>query len=168
MWYFLWAIQTFSCGGSFARAFSKCEPNVSVRRIEASFRKRNFSKSTLASLTVVLGTYTCPHDYWHCVITPGLQVSWHEFVCMARSVLVSTVRRLVRRCWRLLCSRFHLSSWVSSWSYVCCGVVAIRCCLLCFVGAGPVWKDACMDWARAYLRNAPVQAPGPELDQAEA
>ena len=26
--------------------------------------------------------------------TPGLQVSWHEFVCMARSVLVSTVRKL--------------------------------------------------------------------------
>ena len=66
---------------------------------EAVFQKH-------ASLAVVLGTYTCRHDYWHCVITPGLQVSWHEFVCMARSVLVSTVRRLVRRCWRLLCSRF--------------------------------------------------------------
>ena len=36
------------------------------------------------------------------------------------------------------------------------------------VGAGPVWKDACMDWARVYLRNAPVHALGPELDQAEA
>ena len=53
--------------------------NVSVRRIEASFRKRNFSESTLASLAVVLGTYTCRHGYWHCGITPGLQVSWHEF-----------------------------------------------------------------------------------------
>ena len=50
-----------------------------------------------ASLAVVLGTYTCRHDYWHCVITPGLQVSWHEFVCMARSVLVSTARRLGER-----------------------------------------------------------------------
>ena len=99
-----------SCGGSFAGAFCKCDPNVSVRRIEASFRKRNFSESTLASLAVVLGTYTCRHGYWHCVITPGLQVSWHEFVCMARSVLVSSVRRLVRRCWLLLCSRFHFSS----------------------------------------------------------
>ena len=25
---FLWAIQTFSCGGSFAHAFCKCDPNV--------------------------------------------------------------------------------------------------------------------------------------------
>ena len=40
-----WAIQTFSCGGSFARAFTECDPNVSVRRIEASFRKRGDSLS---------------------------------------------------------------------------------------------------------------------------
>ena len=39
--------KTFSCGGSFARAFSKCDPNVSVRRIEASFRKRSNSLSGL-------------------------------------------------------------------------------------------------------------------------
>ena len=71
-------------------------------------------------------------------------------------------------CWRLRCSRFHFLVGFSSLSYVCCDVVAIRCCLLCFVGAGPVWKDACMDWARAHLRNAPVQAPGSEVDQAEA
>ena len=30
-------------------------------------------------------------------VPPGLQVSWHVFVCMARSVLVSTVRRLGQR-----------------------------------------------------------------------
>ena len=37
-----------------------------------------------------------------------------------------------------------------------------------FVGTGPVWKDACMDKARVYLRNAPVHALGPGLVQAEA
>ena len=37
--------QTFSCGGSFARAFRECDPNVSVRKIEASFRKRGNSLS---------------------------------------------------------------------------------------------------------------------------
>ena len=31
--------KRFSCDGSFARAFKECDPNVSVRRIEASFRK---------------------------------------------------------------------------------------------------------------------------------
>ena len=31
--------KRFSCDGSFARAFEECDPNVSVRRIEASFRK---------------------------------------------------------------------------------------------------------------------------------
>ena len=31
--------RRFSCDGSFARAFEECDPNVSVRRIEASFRK---------------------------------------------------------------------------------------------------------------------------------
>ena len=74
---------------------AECDPNVFVRRIEASFRKRIISESTLASLAVVLKTCTCRHGYWHCGITPGLQVSWHEFVCMARSVRVSSVRRLV-------------------------------------------------------------------------
>ena len=77
MWYCLWAIQTFLCGGS-----------------RLPFGSGIFSESTLASLAVVLGTYTCRHDYWHCVITPGLQVSWLGFVCMARSVLVSSVRKL--------------------------------------------------------------------------
>ena len=91
---FLWAIQTFSCGGSFARAFRECDPNVSVRRIEASFRRRSISESTLVSLAVVLRTCACRHVYWRCGITPGLQVSWHVFVCLARSVLVSTVRKL--------------------------------------------------------------------------
>ena len=47
-------------------------------------------------------------------------------------------------------------------------VVAIRCCLLCFVGVGPVSRDPCMNWARVYLRNAPVHALGPGLGQAEA
>ena len=31
--------KRFSCDGSCARAFEECDPNVSVRRIEASFRK---------------------------------------------------------------------------------------------------------------------------------
>ena len=88
---------------------------------------------------------------------------------MARSVLVSTVRKLGQRYVGGSVARgFIFLVGFSSLSYVCCDVVAIRCCLLCFVGAGPVWKDACMDWARAYLRNAPVHALGPELDQAEA
>ena len=30
---------------------------------------------------------------------------------------------------------------------VCCDGFAIRCCLLCFVGVGPVSRDACMNWA---------------------
>ena len=87
---------------------------------------------------------------------------------MARSVLVSTVRKLGLRYVAAPLLRFSFLVGFSSLSYVCCDVVAIRCCLLCFVGAGPVWKDACIDWARVYLRNAPVHALGPGLDQAEA
>ena len=49
---------------------------------------------------------------------------------------------------------------------VCCDGFAIRCCLLCFVGIGPVSRDTCMNWARVYLRNAPVHALGPGLGQA--
>ena len=88
---------------------------------------------------------------------------------MARSVLVSTARRLGERYVGGSVARgFIFLSVFSSLSCVCCDVVAFRCCLLCFVGAGPVKMVACMDRAKAYLRNAPVQAPGPELDQAEA
>ena len=42
---FLGDPNVFSCGGSFACAFTECDPNVSVRRIEASFRKRGNSLS---------------------------------------------------------------------------------------------------------------------------
>ena len=78
--------------------FSLGDPNVFVRRIESSFRRQSISKSALVSLAVVLRTCTCRHVYWRCGITPGLQVSWHVFVCLARSVLVSTVRKLGQRC----------------------------------------------------------------------
>ena len=42
---FLGDSNRFSCERSFARAFTECDPNVSVRRIEASFRKRGNSLS---------------------------------------------------------------------------------------------------------------------------
>ena len=128
--------------------------------------ERTFQESTLASLAVVLRTCTGRHVYWHCGITPGL-VSWHEFVCMARSVRVSSVRRLVSVMLWLRCSRFFLVGFRFC-PAVCCDGFAIRCCLLCFVGVGPVSRDACMNWARVYLRNAPVHALGPGFGQAEA
>ena len=55
VWYFLWAIQTFSCGGSFARAFGECDPNVSVRRIEASFQERTVQSRHSLRLPLSLG-----------------------------------------------------------------------------------------------------------------
>ena len=43
---YVFGILSFSFGGgSFARAFTECDPNVAVRRIEASFRKRGNSLS---------------------------------------------------------------------------------------------------------------------------
>ena len=77
-----------------------------MRRIEASFRKRNFSESTLASLAVVLGTFTCRHGYWHCVVTPGLQVSGHVFVHGQVCPGVHHSQAWSGICWWLLCSRF--------------------------------------------------------------
>ena len=163
----LWAIQTFSCGGSFARAFEECDPNVSVRRIEASFRKRNISRSTLASLAVVLRTCTCRHGYWHCGSPLDCRFRGMIFVCMTRSVLVSTVRTLDQRLLVAPLLEVSFSCWFSCLSYVCCDVVAIRCCLLCFRWYWPSLEGS-MDWARAYLRNAPEHALGPGLVQAEA
>ena len=66
---FCWAIQTFSCGGSFARAFCKYDPNVSVRRIEASFRKRfGAYAGTVGSPLVCrfcgMCLCACPGLYW--------------------------------------------------------------------------------------------------------
>ena len=73
--------------------FSLGDPNVFVRRIEASFRKRNISESTLASLAVVLKTCTCRHT-----VRSPLDCKFRGMcLCMARSVLVSTVRKLGQR-----------------------------------------------------------------------
>ena len=72
--------------------FSLCDPNVFVRRIEASFRKRGNSLSgnpCLASLTQVV------------VLCPG-------FFC---SQVLSAF------CWLFCCSRFHFSCRFSSLSY---------------------------------------------------
>ena len=143
---------------------NKCDPNVSVRRIEASFRKRNISKSTLASLAVVLRTCTCRHGYWHCGSPLDCKFRGMIFVCMARSVLVSTVRTLGQR----LCGGSVARGFLFLVGFRVCPTFAVMLLLfgaVCsvFVGTGPVWKEACMDWARAYLRNAPVHALGPGL-----
>ena len=86
------AIQTFLCGGS-----------------RLPFGDGVFQSRHCFSLAVVLRTCTCRHVYWRCGITPGLQVSWHVFVCLARSVLLSTVRRLGQRYVRAPLLRFSFS-----------------------------------------------------------
>ena len=145
------AIQTFLCGGS------KLPFGSGVFQSRHSFRlPLSLGLALVAMFTGAVGSpLDCKFRGMCLCAWPGL--SW----CLPFA-------SLVRDMWRLRCSSFHFLVGFSSLSYVCCDVVAIRCCLLCFVGAGPVWKDACMDWARIYLRNAPVHALGPGLDQAEA
>ena len=63
--------KRFSCGGSFACAFEECDPNVSVRRIEASFQERTFQSRhslrlplslELALVAMFTGTVGSPLD----------------------------------------------------------------------------------------------------------
>ena len=128
-----------------------------------------FSESTLVLLAVVLRVCTSRLVYWRCGVIPGLQVSWHVFVCLARSVLVSAVRKLGQRCVAAPLLRVFIFLSV----FRVCPTFAVMLLLfgaVCsvFVGVGPVSRDACMNWARVFLRNAPVHALGPGLDLVEA
>ena len=103
------AIQTFLCGGSRLPFGSRTFQGRHSLRLPLSFR--------LALVAMF---------FWHCGITPGLQVSWHEFVCMARSVLVSSGRKLGQRYVGGSVARvFIFLSVFRVLSYVCCDVVAI-------------------------------------------
>ena len=144
------AIQTFLCGGSRLPFGSGLFQSRHSLRLPLSL--------VLTPVAIVTGTVGSPLD---------CRFRDMSFVCMTRSVLVSTVRTLVQS---LVCgsvARGFFFLWFSCLSYVCCDVVAIRCCLLCFRWYWPSLEGS-MDWARAYLRNAPVHALGPGLVQAEA
>ena len=142
------AIQTFLCGGSrlpFGSGFS-----------ETRFACRCPWYLHLSPWLLALCGHPWIASFVACVCVHG-QVCLGVHRSQASSVI----------CWRLRCSRFLFLVGFSCLSYVCCGVLAIRWCLLCFRWYWPSLEGS-MDWARAYLRNAPVQAPSPELDQAEA
>ena len=69
-------------------------------------------------------------------------------------------------CWWLRCSSFHCR-----FSFLSYGLLWWFCYSVLFALFRWCWhgsRDACMNWARVYLRNAPVHALGPGLDQDEA
>ena len=112
---FLWAIQTFSCGGSFARAFRECDPNVSVRRIEASFRERTFQSRHSLRLPLSLGLALVAM-FTGTVGSPlGCKFRGMSFCAWPGLSGCPPFAGWSMLCWWLHCSSFHCRFWFLSY-----------------------------------------------------
>ena len=122
------AIQTFLCGGS--------RPPFGDKVFQGRHSFRLPLSLELALVAMFTGAVGSPLD-----------CKFRGMCLCARPDLSGVYRS---QAWSEMCGGsvaqgFHFLVGFSSLSYFCCDVVAIRCCLFCFVDAGPVWKDAFLD-----------------------